>query len=340
MLLPIGITLLATAYLIYLLSKVDYAQVATITLTSHLVSILLLAVGTVFIRDAAYVYRMWELNDRKLSISKCIEIIFLWEFGSSVTPASFGGVSMAFLILYKEGIKPGKATSILMLCSYLDNIAFVIVFGTLYLILGHHMFDLSATCGSLDQLSAVKAFRSVGEYVWIGFLAVAMSGMILGFSLFIRPQYAVSFLNKIAQIKFINRWEKQIHHISVDILHTSIEFQNKGTGFVIKLLIGTTISWCARYALANVLIYGFASGLFDNLDVFARQYVHRVIVIIPATPGGSGIAELSFMALNCEFIKDGLAPIVTLIWRGFNFYFYIIVGIVILPKWLARVGKI
>jgi hypothetical protein len=69
MLLPIGITLLATAYLIYLLSKVDYAQVATITLTSHLVSILLLAVGTVFIRDAAYVYRMWELNDRKLSIS-------------------------------------------------------------------------------------------------------------------------------------------------------------------------------------------------------------------------------------------------------------------------------
>jgi uncharacterized protein (TIRG00374 family) len=103
--------------------------------------------------------------------------------------------------------------------------------------------------------------------------------------------------------------------------------------------MATIISWSARYALANALIYGFASDEFSQLMIFARQYVHRVIVMIPATPGGSGIAELSFMALNCDFIKEGLAPFVTLLWRGLNFYFYLLIGILILPKWLSRVSK-
>jgi hypothetical protein len=61
--------------------------------------------------------------------------------------------------------------------------------------------------------------------------------------------------------------------------------------------------------------------------------------MIPATPGASGLAELSFMALNCEFVKEGIIPLIALIWRGLNFYIYIIIGILVLPGWLARVSK-
>ncbi|HEY0262477.1 MAG TPA: lysylphosphatidylglycerol synthase domain-containing protein, partial [Chitinophagales bacterium] len=162
LLVPILITLGVTAYLVHLLSKLDYSQIATLTFTRHIFYALIFAFITVLIRDAAYVYRIWELSDRKLTLWKSIEVIFLWEFGSSITPASFGGVSLAFFILYKEGIKPGKATSILLLCSWLDNMAFIIVFSLLYLLLGNTMFDLSASCGEIGKLSEIQAFRAVG----------------------------------------------------------------------------------------------------------------------------------------------------------------------------------
>lgn len=334
-----GITLSATAYLIYLLTKTDYSALNQIQWNSQILHVLILALGTVIIRDAAYVYRIWELSDRKLTLWQSIEVIFLWEFGSSITPASFGGVSLAFFILYKEGIKPGKATSILMFCSYLDNIAFIVVFSLLFFLLGNQMFDLSASCGTFGELSAVRAFRAVGEYVWLGFIAVAFTGTILGFAIFIKPQYASNFLIAVSKLPLVNKWQNQIHHIGEDLYRTSVEFRSKGMWFVGRVLLATIISWSARYALANVLISGFGSEGISQLEIFARQYVHRVIVMIPATPGGSGIAELSFMALNCDFIKEGLAPFVTLVWRGFNFYFYILAGVIILPKWLARVSR-
>lgn len=339
LLVPILITLGVTAYLLHLLSKLDYSQLTEFTFTKHVFYTLCLALLTVLVRDAAYVYRIWELSDRKLSLWKSIEVILLWEFGSSITPASFGGVSLAFFILYKEGIKAGKATSMLMLCSYLDNVAFIVVFSALYLFFGNAMFDLSASCGELNQLSAVEAFRAVGGYVWIGFLAVAFFGTLLGFSIFIRPNYASAVLRKIAKQKWLHKWQSSIIQVSNDLYLTSIEFKKRGIGFVIRTLIATIISWCARYALANVLISGFAADNIHQLEVFARQYVHRVIVMIPTTPGGSGIQELSFMALNCEFVKDNLIPVVTLIWRGFNFYLYILLGALIIPGWLMRVNS-
>lgn len=336
---PILITVGVTVYLVHLLSKLDYSQFAELTFTKHIFYALVFALITVLIRDAAYVYRIWELSDRKLSLWKSIEVIFLWEFGSSITPASFGGVSLAFFILYKEGIKAGKATSILLLCSWLDNMAFIVVFSFLYFICGNAMFDFSASCGELNKLTAVAAFRSLGSLAWIGFLAVAFVGSILGFAIFVRPNYAGSALRKLGKVSWFSKWQNSIEELSHDLHKTSLEFKKRGWSFVSRTLLATIISWCARYALANALIWGFTNEGFTQLDIFARQYVHRVIVMIPSTPGGSGIQELSFMALNCEFIKNGLAPVVTLIWRGFNYYFYILIGLLILPGWLVRTRK-
>jgi uncharacterized protein (TIRG00374 family) len=164
-------------------------------------------------------------------------------------------------------------------------------------------------------------------------------GTLLGFAIFIRPNYAANILKRFGQIRLLSKWSIEINHIADDLHETSLNFKDRGRGFLVKVLAATIVSWGARYALANILISAFASNELDQLVLFARQYVHRVIVMIPSTPGGSGIAELSFMALNCEFIKEGLSPLVALIWRGFNFYLYILLGVFILPNWLNNSVK-
>ena len=335
---PVLIGIGVSLYLLLKVSKPDATALAQLSFSRHLLVGLGIALLTVVVRDVAYIYRIWQLTDGKLSLFRCFEIIMLWEFGSSITPASVGGITLALFILKKEKISFGKGTAIILLCSYLDNIAFVLVFGILFLLLGNQMFDLSAACPAMGS-SIVMALRAVGQYVWVGFIVVALVGGLLGFAIFIKPGWSQIFFSRLARVPWLHRWSASIHLLGIEIWHTSQEFQLRGRGFIMKILTATVLSWCARYALANALIWTFSPVALDQLEVFARQYVHRMIVMIPATPGGSGIAELSFMAMNCEYLPSGLASTVAVVWRLYNFYIYLAIGAIVLPRWLARVGK-
>lgn len=337
--LPVAIGIAVSVYLVVVVSKIDTTKLSQIPLTMHLVYGLLLAILTVIVRDLAYVYRIWKLTGHRLSFFKCLEIILLWEFGSSVTPASVGGITLALFILRKEKISLGKGASIIMLCSYFDNLAFVTVFSGLFLLLGPKMFDLSAVCTDLGNNNIFSAFRTLGEYVWIGFIAVAVIGGLLGFSIFVRPGWARTFFKRVANIKWLHKWHDSISLFGEEIWITSHEFKSKGFVFLFKVFIATTISWCARYALANVLIWTFSHIDLKQLEVFARQCVLRVIIMTPSTPGGSGIAEMSFMALNCDYLPAGLVSAVAIVWRLFNFYLYLAIGAFVLPRWIARVNR-
>lgn len=337
-LLPVAIGVAVSIYLVVVVSKIDASKLAQIPLTRHLFYGLLLAVLTVSIRDLAYIYRMWMLTDRKLSFFKCFEIIMLWEFGSSITPASVGGFTAMFFIS-KEKISLGKSASIVLLCSYMDNVAFVCVFSLLYMILGRSMFDLSAVCSDLGNNNVFTAFRSMGEYTWIGFITIALAGSLMGFAIFVKPGWSRRFFSAVAEIKLLHRWKANILFLGEEIWLTSIEFKSKGFSFLFRVFVATAISWCARYALGNVMVWTFSHIDLNQLEVFARQCVLRVIIMIPATPGGSGVSELSFMALNCDYLPAGLSSAVAIVWRLFNFYLYLGIGAIVLPRWIARVNR-
>jgi uncharacterized protein (TIRG00374 family) len=336
--LPVVIGIAVSVYLVVVVSKIDTSKLAQIPLTRHLLYGLLLAILTVTIRDVAYIYRMWQLTDKKLSLFKCFELIMLWEFGSSVTPASIGGVTAVYFIS-KEKISFGKSASIVMLCSYMDNVAFLTVFSLLFCIYGPKMFDLSAVCSDLGSKNILTGIRALAEYAWIGFIGVAVVGGSLGFAIFVKPDWARRFLMRVSKIKGLHRWSESIAFFGEEIWLTSQEFKSKGFVFLFKVFMATTVSWCARYALGNVMIWTFSQIDLNQLEVFARQCVLRVIIFVPATPGGSGISELSFMALNCDYLPVGLASAVAIVWRLFNFYLYLGIGAIVLPRWVARVNR-
>lgn len=328
-----------SVYLVAVVSRIDGSSLLHIPLTQHLLFGLLMALGMVAVRDIAYTYRIWRLTDHKLSIFKCFEIIMLWEFGSSVTPASVGGITLAMFILNKEKISLGRSAAIIMLCSYLDNLAFVTVFSLLYLALGHSMFAITPNCPGLGGEKVFTAIRVLGTYVWIGFIVVAFFGGLLGFAIFVKPKWAKGFFDQMAEVKWLQRWREGIAAFGEEIWLTSQEYKVQGAAYLLSIFVATTISWCARYALANVLIWTFSSTDLNQVEIFARQCVMRVIIMVPATPGGSGVAELSFMALNCDYLPAGLVSAVAIVWRLFNFYLYIAVGAVVLPRWISRVNR-
>jgi hypothetical protein len=62
-----------------------------------------------------------------------------------------------------------------------------------------------------------------------------------------------------------------------------------------------------------------------------------VIMLISPTPGGSGIAEYAFSVYLEEFIPRGLDGSLALLWRLVSYYPYLIIGVVLLPRWVRRV---
>jgi glycosyltransferase 2 family protein len=64
-----------------------------------------------------------------------------------------------------------------------------------------------------------------------------------------------------------------------------------------------------------------------------------MITLIPATPGGAGVAEISFSALMCDLTSPGLVPIMALMWRMVSFYPYLLMGLIFIPRWMGRVYR-
>jgi uncharacterized membrane protein YbhN (UPF0104 family) len=65
-----------------------------------------------------------------------------------------------------------------------------------------------------------------------------------------------------------------------------------------------------------------------------------IVLLICPTPGGSGIAEIMFNEYLGEYVESagltaGFAIVLALLWRFVTFYPYLIIGTVMMPKWIS-----
>lgn len=334
-LLGIGLSL----YLI--LSTVEPSKLFDLPVSGRFYAGLFLAFLTVVIRDSAYVYRIREITGQKLSWWKSFEVIMLWEFGSAVTPGAVGGIALALFILKKEGISYGRSTATIMLTTFLDNLAFVVVFTILFFTVGSQMFYVPANCADLKGNELLQSVSYVANKAWIGYAVLLGASLFLGTALFIVPHRAKSFFYRLATIKLLSRFSTSLNNTGNEIELTATEFKSLSAIFYIKVFSATVISWVARYLLANALIFAFSNLPLNQAAVLSRQYVIWVFIIIPSTPGASGIAEVFFQVFNCAFIPEGLglSAKAAFIWRLYSYYLYLVIGAVVLPKWISRVNR-
>lgn len=337
--LPLAVGIGLSLYLI--ISSLQPSKLLQLPFNKQFVSGLLLAALTVFIRDGAYIFRIRELTGRKLSWFTAFQVIMLWEFGSAVTPGAVGGIALALFILKKEGISYGRSTATIMLTTFLDNLAYVVVYSVLYVLVGQRMFAVPADCADLQGHEMLQSISYIANKAWIGYAVLFGASAFLGIALFLIPHKARAFFHALSQRALFSRFADKLRHLGDEIEITSQEFKSFSAFFYIRVFGATVVSWVARYLLANALIYAVATVPADQVLLLARQYVIWVFIIIPSTPGASGLAEWFFQVFNCEFIPAGmgLSAALTLVWRMYSYYLYLVIGAVVLPKWITRVNK-
>ena len=291
----------------------------------------------VLIRMLAYMYRIIVLSGKSLNNKAAFQIISLWEFASALTPSVIGGTAVAMFLLAKEKMSLGKSTAVVLITAFLDELFFIIVAPILFLCVGYKaMFPANETCLQRLNIPFLETLTSESllSIFFVGYSILFLYLILIGYGIFINPLSIKRLLARFFSFGLLKRWRKKAIQIGIDITLTSKQLKNESWSFWIKSFVATSIAWLARYLEANFIILSI-SGNLDHIIVLARSFVMWIIMMIPLTPGGSGVAETAFMATLCEYLS-AYGIITALLWRIFSYYPYIFIGVLVLPKWINR----
>lgn len=332
-LLPVLIGMGVAGFLVWRDLRNDGAVMADIirNWTWQATGFLIAAMCCGIMRDLMYMYRIRLLSDKKLSWKQSFQVIMLWEFGSAITPSVVGGSALAFFIVSLEGIPVGRSTAIVMITALLDELFYIVVAPITILVVG------SALAFNTDFRFDVFG-TTFGEFqvFLIGYGFMCLLTVVILVAIFFFPQGFRKLLYKLSNTRLFRRLKPKMEKMGDDIVTSSQEFKHKGFLFWTKAYLCTVLSWTSRFFVLNFILLAF-SPVGEHLLVFARQLIMWIILCISPTPGSSGIAEFAFPLFIGDFMREGTHAAIALIWRGFTYYPYIILGLLVLPYWTKRV---
>ena len=291
---------------------------------------MLLSLFIIFCRDAGYVYRIRLLTGKQLSWLSSVYVIVLWEFASAVTPSVVGGTAVAIFILYKEGIKMGQAVAYAMVSAILDNMFFVVAAPIAIFLSRGQAFP------AIEAID-IELGGSLETLFYISYSLIALYTFIMGFALFAKPRAFKWLLIKVTSFGFLRRWRHGAVNRGNEIILASRQFKGKSYKYWLSLSLATAFVWIARYFTLNAVMSSFTDLNFDqHMLVFGRQIVMWITMLISPTPGSTGVADLLFPQFFGIFLAE-YTLIAGMLWRMVTFYPYLILGALVLPRWLQRV---
>ena len=284
-----------------------------------------------FSRDFFYIVRIRILTKNQLGWRAATYVILIWEFASALSPGVVGGAAVAMFILNRETIPFGKATAIVIITAFMDNLFFVLMIPLVFL------FVDIATLFPPNEGSSV--FFS--WWFWAGFSIIASVCLLLYLTIFWYPKLASRFLLFIFRFPFLKRWKFIAAEWGKDIERASKEFKQEKSSYWFKVFGSTFASWISRYLVINAILNAFlALGFIDNILVLGKQLVLWLFMLVSPTPGGSGVAEYAFGELLVTFSSSMLLlTALALLWRIISYFPYLFIGAILLPSWIRRTQR-
>ncbi|MFM7015154.1 MAG: lysylphosphatidylglycerol synthase transmembrane domain-containing protein [Bacteroidota bacterium] len=296
---------------------------------------LLLAIVSIVIRDFAYMVRVRTLTDNQLTWYRSFIVIMLWEFSSALVPGMFGGGFLfAIFILNKEGVNMGKSITAIMNSSFLDGIFLATMAPLVY-----HLIGKEALFSSVQINSTVGS--SIFYTFWVVYFSIIGYKILTAYALFINPHMVKNLLLKLTSLPLLNRWHQNAVETGSQLVIASKGLKNQNFKYWVISIASTFASWMARFSIVNCIIHAFhGENTINDAVIYGKQVVMGIIILLSPTPGGSGLAEYIFSNFLNEFIPNGLASALGLLWRILSYYPYIFVGALILPRWLKKHFKL
>jgi len=300
--------------------------------TSHSAMWLGIALLAVVIRDFGYVWRLRILSEKKISWRASFDVIMIWELASAIAPSAAGGSKVAMFIIKREGINLGKSTALVMVTAFLDELFYILIVPIMFIAAGTTQI-LPASFNDILKTNQFIIFM-------IAYVGLVLLTVILFFGIFKKPQLLKKGLVKVVfGFKFLKRFRRTAIRTGNEMIIASQELKEQPFSYYFKAFGASTLSWTARFMVVNFIMMAFLPNI-DNVLIFCRQLILWVLMLIPVTPGASGISEFLFTGIMGDITQSGgLILVITLLWRFLSYYPYLFVGLIVLPGWIKRTSR-
>ncbi|WP_094228975.1 lysylphosphatidylglycerol synthase transmembrane domain-containing protein [Methanolobus psychrotolerans] len=273
----------------------------------------------------AITYVIWGLRTRSLCKAlgydlgylKSFEIVTSGTLAASITPSSLGGEPLRIHLLHGQNIPLGKATAVVIGERLLDGI----------LILTMAPFSVYA----LRSIQKDSVFDAIFIFAEAGLIFILFLTLYAIWKPEPTKKVVYFFVQRLAQLlgrKTDDALEKIMTRVDSELeyFHDSISvLLNEGRRGLVFGIFHTVIFWFVDFFMLYVILVGLNQHP-DPILVFASQVIIIVLLVIPATPGASGIAEFAGTTVFSLFISSSVLGIAVIAWRAFTFYMNLFVG--------------
>ncbi len=241
------------------------------------------------------------------------KIVTSSTFLASITPSSIGGEPLRIHLLNKEEIPLGSATAVVIGERFLDAILILV-----------------AAPVSLHLLRGRLASYGLGNAVIFGELfLVFIFGMVL-YSMWSpdSTKKVFVFLVKKCFSGTESRCARLIMQLEyvIDEFHESMcIFVSKGRYGLMQGFFYTLMFWVIEFSMVPVILLGLNQDP-SILIAFAVQVLLMILLVMPLTPGASGVAEFGAISMFSIFVPASVVGIVVMAWRAFTLYLNLLVG--------------
>jgi hypothetical protein len=334
MILPIALGIAAVAYLFY--RQFDPEQFRQIDWTAHTFAWIGLSFLLLLLRHLCYMLRLRVITGHVFSWRKCAELVVMWEFSGALTPTSKGGPFVMLFVLTREKLSAGRTAAAVFYTMVCDSGFFVLSLPLLLALYGPPML-----------YPGMDSFRDVGLASGTFFVTYALMfsyWCCLVFLLLLRPQYAKHALNWLAKRRFLQRFAPKLQLLGEEFALAAEEIRQRDWRYHLGVIAGTVGAWTCKFIMINCLIIAIVPSTpvdgSTQAFIYARMVAMFIIMAFSPTPGGAGLAEMALAGFISDYVPQGIALVVALLWRGMAYYGYLILGAIVVPGWIAaHMGK-
>ena len=254
--------------------------------------------------------------DEHVTPMECTKIATSSLLMAAITPSSAGGEPVRVYMLTKEGMAPGKASAIVVAERLFDAMLLLLALP----------FSLLVLKSMSLELDTMLIFAAILMSVVVVFIAMAIFNH--GWFIRVVTNIAQKMFHRIGLGQISDTLISKIMDEIINFKDSFVMCARNGKVHMVIAFILTTVFWIVEFMHIPLILLGL--NVPDVLSlipvIIAIQVVLAIVMVIPVTPGASGLAELSSTALLSTIIPIHLVGIVVICWRAVTYYMNMIVG--------------
>ncbi len=283
----------------------------------HIIAIMLL----LFMPWVLYALRIYvwsKFLKEKINYPTLLRIVITSELASALSPTAVGGAPVKAALLLNYGFSVGNA-------------GFLLTYGVIEDIIFYSTGILLASLLSIGVMGNIShtIYGLIGNHIVPITIIIAL--FIIYFYLLrtqrISKKYTLwqylptGLKNSIAKlrIKIKDSWS--------DMKSNFKRAAKSGKKVMAFSLLMLFLQWIAKFTVLLVVLHAFGVS-FEPIQVYLRQWVVYVTMLLVPTPGATGGAEASFLLIFGKSIPEELSYLIVSVWRLFTYYFVLLSAVI------------